>query len=383
MNRNKGGNSVKRVGVSLLIIGVIAGISVLIVFLYERGLSNKYRTAVELYENGQQEQALPLFEKLAKRKLLNDYQEESFYYLALVKQNLNPADAVEIWNKIFESSALPEKRAEALFYLAKEEYDNENYEEASKKFNQIINEYSLIKVPYYKSLYYIGEMECKKGINSYLDARKIFEEIINGDPDPVVLGMAKAHLGDINMKLLFSPVQTPESEMYTVNPGDSLAAIANRANTTIQLIKKSNNMTSNFIRPGDRLKIPKMEYSLLISKKTNTLQLIVNGKLFKEYLVGTGKYNKTPVGKFKITNKLKEPVWYHPEGGVIPYGDPGNLLGTRWMGINFPGYGIHGTWDEDSVGKQSSAGCVRLVNSDVEELFLIVTENTEVEITEK
>ena len=382
MNRNKG-DSVKKIGVSLLLIGIIAGGSILFIFLYERGLSTKHRTAVELFENGELEQALPLFEKLSNRKLLNDYNEESFYYLALIQQELNPIEANLLWTKILETSPLEEKRAEALFYIAKNEFDNENYDGAANKFKQIIDGYPSVKEPYYKSMYYLGELEYKNGLNNYLNARKIFSDIIRGDPGDFVLSMAKARLGDINVKLLFSPIQTPESEMYTVNPGDSLAAIANRFKTTIELIKKSNNLTSNFIRPGDRLKVPKIEYKLLISKKTNTLQLIVNGSFFKEYLVGTGKYNKTPVGKFKVTNKLKEPVWYHPEGGVIPYGDPDNLLGTRWMGINFPGYGIHGTWDEDSVGKQSSAGCVRLVNSDVEELFLIIKENTEVEITEK
>jgi len=382
MNRNKG-DSVKKIGISLLVIGIIAGSSILFIFMYERGLSTKYRTAVELYEKGEQEQALPLFEKLANRKLLNDYNEESFYYLALIQQNLSPNEANLLWAKILETSGLAGQRAQALFYLAKNDYDNENYADAGKQFNQVIKEYPEIKEPYFKSMYYIGELEYKKGLNNYLTARKIFEDIINSDSGELVLNMAKARLGEINMKLLFSPVQTPESEMYVVNPGDSLAVIANRFNTTIELIKRSNNLTSNFIRPGDRLKVPKLEYKLLISKKTNTLRIIVNGSFFKEYLVGTGKYNKTPVGIFKVTNKLKEPVWYHPEGGVIPYGDPDNLLGTRWMGINFPGYGIHGTWDEDSVGKQSSAGCVRLVNSDVEELFLIITENTEVEITEQ
>ncbi|MCD6459729.1 L,D-transpeptidase family protein [bacterium] len=382
MNKNKG-NSVKKLGVSLLVIGIIAGISISAVFLYERGLSRKYQSAVMLYEQGEQEKALPLFKKLAKRKLLNDYQEESFYYLALIKQDLNHDDAGLLWNKIFETSPSVERRAEALFYLAKNEYDNGNFDEAAKKFNQVVSDYPLIKTPYYKSLYYIGELEYKKGLNNYLKARKIFENIINSESGDVVKGMAKARLGEINIKLLLSPVLTPESEIYTVNPGDSLASIANRFNTTIALIKRSNNLTSNFIRPGDRLKVSNIKFKIVISKKNNTLRLLVNGKFFKEYLVGTGKYNKTPVGKFKIINKIKEPVWYHPEGGVIPYGDPANLLGTRWMGINFPGYGIHGTWDDDSVGKQSSAGCVRLVNSDIEELFLIIKENTEVEITER
>jgi lipoprotein-anchoring transpeptidase ErfK/SrfK len=50
------------------------------------------------------------------------------------------------------------------------------------------------------------------------------------------------------------------------------------------------------------------------------------------------------------------------------------------MSINYPGYGIHGTWDKESLGKQSSAGCIRLQNSDIEELFTIIPLHTKVKI---
>jgi lipoprotein-anchoring transpeptidase ErfK/SrfK len=46
------------------------------------------------------------------------------------------------------------------------------------------------------------------------------------------------------------------------------------------------------------------------------------------------------------------------------------------------GYGIHGTWDKDSIGKAESAGCIRLRNEDVEELFLLVPVGTPVRIEE-
>jgi len=74
---------------------------------------------------------------------------------------------------------------------------------------------------------------------------------------------------------------------------------------------------------------------------------------------------------------------------MIPYGDKENVLGTRWISLTATGqtpkvrgYGIHGTWEPDTVGKQASAGCVRLLNPDVEELFLIVPMGTPVTIVE-
>lgn len=67
---------------------------------------------------------------------------------------------------------------------------------------------------------------------------------------------------------------------------------------------------------------------------------------------------------------------------MVPFGDPKNILGSRWMGISHPGYGIHGTTEPGSIGKNVTAGCVRLKNEDVEELYSIVPEGTEVVIVD-
>ena len=48
---------------------------------------------------------------------------------------------------------------------------------------------------------------------------------------------------------------------------------------------------------------------------------------------------------------------------------PRNPLGTRWIGLNQKGYGIHGTDNPGSVGYARSHGCIRLRNADVERLF--------------
>ena len=92
---------------------------------------------------------------------------------------------------------------------------------------------------------------------------------------------------------------------------------------------------------------------------------------------------KTPEGKFVVGDRLKNPDWYR-NGRKIPFGHPDNRLGTRWLGFKrtarASGYGIHGTDDPSSIGKEVSEGCVRLENADVEELFEWVGVGTEVEI---
>jgi len=188
-------------------------------------------------------------------------------------------------------------------------------------------------------------------------------------------------LNEINTQILFTPSPAPEKVDYTIVAGDSLAKLAKQFNTTVEAIKKSNNLTSDLIRIGNRLRIYQGELALLASKSANTLTLTDHGKLLKRYRVGTGEYSKTPVGDFKITFRQANPVW-HRGDKIIPFGDPENILGTHWLGLDIPGYGIHGTWDNSSVGKQSSAGCIRLINEDVAELYTLLPVGTPVTIRE-
>jgi len=179
-------------------------------------------------------------------------------------------------------------------------------------------------------------------------------------------------LSEIDTKILLTAMPAPEKIDYTIVSGDSLGKLAQKYSTTIDLIKKSNNLSRDMIRVGDRLRIYQGHFAVNVNKTTNELRLTDSGKFFKRYRVGTGEYSKTPVGEFKIITRIVNPPWWRADGKTIPYGDPENILGTHWLGLNVTGYGIHGTWDINSIGKQASAGCIRLVNDDIAELYMIL-----------
>ena len=186
---------------------------------------------------------------------------------------------------------------------------------------------------------------------------------------------------EINIKILFSPIIDNCSILYTVKEGDSLIKLAKKFNTTVELIKRANHLNSDVIRPKQNLKINNCKFSILIDKSQNTLTLKTQDEIIKTYIVSTGKDNSTPTGNFKIINKLKNPTWFKT-GAVIPPDSPENILGSRWLGFNIKGYGIHGTTEPDNLGKQVTSGCIRMRNSDVEELYDIVPEGTEVIIVD-
>ncbi|MCM8783690.1 MAG: L,D-transpeptidase family protein [Candidatus Omnitrophica bacterium] len=218
--------------------------------------------------------------------------------------------------------------------------------------------------------------------NRFLEAKKLLEKIILESGTGDIIKKAQEELGKLNIKIIFSPLVTENAFLYEVKEGDSLIKIAQRFNTTVELIRKANNLKEDaFLRPGMKLKITKEKFSVLVDKSQNTLTLKADDRVVKVYTVSTGLNNITPVGTFKIINKITKPVWYK-DGKVISPDDPENILGSHWLGISERGYGIHGTTQPETIGKHVTQGCVRMYNHDVEELYIILPIGTEVTIME-
>ena len=123
---------------------------------------------------------------------------------------------------------------------------------------------------------------------------------------------------------------------------------------------------------------------VVIRRESKRLFLYSGMQFRKRFGVATGQPSyPTPLGRFSIVVKWRNPWWYPPSSDwargqkPIPPG-PGNPLGTRWMGLSAPGVGIHGTPDPASIGYSASHGCIRMVISDAEWLFQHVSIGTPV-----
>jgi lipoprotein-anchoring transpeptidase ErfK/SrfK len=124
-----------------------------------------------------------------------------------------------------------------------------------------------------------------------------------------------------------------------------------------------------------------------IARGSNTLRLYNGRRFVQSFGVATGRSQyPTPSGLWAIVDMQRNPWWRPPDSpwaqGLepIPPG-PGNPLGTRWMGLNAAGVGIHGTPDAASIGYSASHGCIRMQIANAEWLFKHVTIGTPVYIT--
>jgi hypothetical protein len=114
---------------------------------------------------------------------------------------------------------------------------------------------------------------------------------------------------------------------------------------------------------------------IVIRRRSNQLFLYRGMRYWRHFAVATGQRQyPTPLGRFTIVVKWRNPWWYPPNSPwaqgqkPIPPG-PDNPLGTRWLGLSAPGVGIHGTPSDASIGYSVSHGCIRMHIPQAEWLF--------------
>ena len=128
-------------------------------------------------------------------------------------------------------------------------------------------------------------------------------------------------------------------------------------------------------------------YSIEIDRSDRRLTLRVREHATLSFPVCVGRGGATPLGEFRVANKVVWPAWRSIyTGGIVP-GGPGNPLGARWLGLTARGagghsIGIHGTNTPGSIGRAVSAGCIRMHNRDVIALHEKVMVGTPVHIHE-
>jgi lipoprotein-anchoring transpeptidase ErfK/SrfK len=128
--------------------------------------------------------------------------------------------------------------------------------------------------------------------------------------------------------------------------------------------------------PAESVRKPRV---VLVSIADRKLAVLEDGNVLASFPVAVGAaVSPSPTGEFEIVNRIPNPTYYRP--GVVIATGKDNPVGTRWIGLNLKGYGIHGTNAPKSIGHARSHGCIRLRNRDVEKLFTMLRVGDVVEI---
>lgn len=164
---------------------------------------------------------------------------------------------------------------------------------------------------------------------------------------------------------------------------------------------KALNPDANFNRPGTIIKVA--NFGKLVAKpvariiadksKKEVFAYDASGKLVAAYPATIGSSDTpSPSGTHAVSRVALDPNYtYNPNINfkqgendkvlTIPPG-PNGPVGSVWIALDKPTYGIHGTPDPSKIGKTESHGCVRLTNWDARELARIVSPGVTVEFVD-
>ena len=187
-----------------------------------------------------------------------------------------------------------------------------------------------------------------------------------------------------------------EPAVYRAKRADTLLSIARRHGWDAATLARLNDLKETKAAPEGRdLELPSVymvppvppsEDAVVLNIPERAVYVFRDGRLNARFPVAIGKASwKTPTGRFKIIETIKDPIWETPREMVrrerarrraIGPG-PDNPLGGYWMGWHeIPGtgsmVGFHATNALGSVGTAASHGCVRLYPEHASRLFALV-----------
>ncbi len=232
--------------------------------------------------------------------------------------------------------------------------------------------------------------------NKPLEARRALSRaLLSGSLDDFESDRTREQLRVLNERLVFSPeivTNDPYAQAYVVQPNEILSKIVKDQGLAVDwrfILRINGIRDARNVRAGQRLKLISGPFHAVIAKSEYRLDLYLgrapNLVYVASFPVGLGEFNSTPTGLFQVreSSKLIDPGWTNPRTRqYYASKDPENPIGERWIGLegleehnrDLSGYGIHGTIEPESIGRQSSMGCIRMLPGDVEIVYEVMVE---------
>jgi len=232
-------------------------------------------------------------------------------------------------------------------------------------------------------------------------SREFWLALTSRVPGPVLSEYAVTR-EDLSGPFVQLPARMEDMRSFkTLGYGSAREALAEKFHMSEELLA-SLNPDASFAQAGERIivanvmgdRTPPHAARIEIDKDRQTAKAYSEkNELIAFFPASVGSDDKpSPSGTLKVTLIEEDPSFhYNPRyqfkeiATQKPFDlnpGPNNPLGTRWIALSKPSYGIHGTPEPSQVGRAASHGCVRLTNWDVQRLAGMLSKGTPVNFIE-
>jgi LysM repeat protein len=184
------------------------------------------------------------------------------------------------------------------------------------------------------------------------EARRILVETIITAPKSPVTRELRDLLGDVNTQIFFSKESSPRKSEYIVKRGDALSSIARKLESSAEAIMRVNDLNSTLIRPGEKLLVPQLDFTITIDLPRDRLVVHDSHGFFTQYPIASADLppGRKPTIQTKVTAKSfwenGKPV--RPSHGLQKEGTPRIDLGRA-------GYVLYGVEEDKDVSDSEIA----------------------------
>jgi lipoprotein-anchoring transpeptidase ErfK/SrfK len=190
---------------------------------------------------------------------------------------------------------------------------------------------------------------------------------------------------------------TAQAELPALSYTSVLELIAERAHASPALVRAWN--PSATFSAGETLRLPNAQAAsppagpaarIVVTRAASGLTAYdaSDRVIFFAPVTSGSEHDPLPIGKWTVTAIVHNPTFnYNPDlfwdaapghgKAKLPAG-PNGPVGTVWIDISKPHYGLHGTPEPSKIGHTMSHGCVRLTNWDAETVARLVQKGTPV-----
>ena len=180
-----------------------------------------------------------------------------------------------------------------------------------------------------------------------------------------------------------------------------LESLAERFHASPDLLRALN--PGKTFKAGDEIAVPDVlttkprgkATSVVVIKSDRVLQAVNReGQVIAQFPISMGgRHDPLPLGPLKITNEVKDPVFTYdpkllwdakPEYTKVDIAPgPNNPVGSLWIGLSKPHWGMHGTPSPSKIGREETHGCLHLTNWDALKVSSIVSAGFVVDVRER
>jgi LysM repeat protein len=184
------------------------------------------------------------------------------------------------------------------------------------------------------------------------EARAILVNALITAPKSPVTRELRDLLGDVNTQIFFSKEPSPRKKEYIVKRGDALASIARKLQSSAEAIIRVNDLESTLIRPGEKLLVPQLDFTITIDLPRDRLIVHDSHGFFTQYPIASA--DLPPARQRTIQTKvLAKSFWEN--GKPVRTGDRPQKEGTPRIDLGRRGYVLYGVEEQTDASTSQIA----------------------------